>query len=251
MDMFNLTGKVALVTGSSGSLGREIVKALAEKGADIACHYFSNSQAADNLVAEITGMGVRGVAVQGDLTNPDDVDRVVKEAVEKLGTIHILVNNSGVSRDSLLIRQKPELVKEVLAGNLESMLNVSRAVSRIMARNNWGRMIHMGSVVAHTGSTAQVAYAASKGGINGMSRAIAREMGPRNITSNVIAPGFIAGGMTDRMTEERKGELIKYIALARTGTARDVACAVVYLASDEAGYITGAILHINGGLHMH
>ena len=111
--MFNLTGKVALVTGSSGSLGREIVKALAEKGADIACHYFRNSEAASNLVAEINSMGVRAVALQGDLTNPDDVDRVVKETVEKLGTIHILVNNSGVSRDSLLIRQKPELVKEV------------------------------------------------------------------------------------------------------------------------------------------
>jgi 3-oxoacyl-[acyl-carrier protein] reductase len=176
---------------------------------------------------------------------------MVDQVVEKLGNLHILVNNAGVNRESLLIRQKPELVKEVLAKNLESMIYTSRAASRIMAKNKWGRLIHIGSVVAHTGNTAQVAYAASKAGINGMSRAIAREMGLRNITSNVIAPGFLSSGMTERISGERKEELMKYIALNRTGTAREVACAVVYLASEEAGYITGAVLHINGGLNMH
>ncbi|MCX6645330.1 MAG: 3-oxoacyl-ACP reductase FabG [bacterium] len=248
--MFDLTGKIALVTGASGSLGREIVLALSERGADIACHYFSNPGRAHDLVSEIQKMGVRGVSVQADLTNPEDADRIVDETVAKLGNLHILVNTAGVNRESLFIRQQPELVKEVLSKNLESVLYISRAAARVMARNKWGRLIHISSVVAHTGNLAQVAYSASKAGINGMSVAIAREMGPRNVTSNVIAPGFIASGMSERMSDERKEVLMRYIALNRTGTAREVACAVVYLASEEAGYITGSILHMNGGLHM-
>lgn len=249
--MFDLSGKIALVTGSSGSIGREIAIALAERGADIACHYFSNREAAESLLLRVRELGVNGVIVQGDLTIHGDADRAVAETVDNLGNIHILVNTAGINRESLLIRQKPELVKDILAVNLESMLYTSRAASRIMARNKWGRLIHMGSVVAHTGSTAQVAYAASKAGVNGMSRAIAREMGARNITSNVIAPGFISSGMTGDMSDERKEELMKYITINRTGTSREVACAVVYLASEEAGYITGAVIHINGGLYMH
>ena len=248
--MFDLTGKIALVTGSSGALGREIVIALAEMGADVACHYRTNSDGTKSLVSEIENMGVKGLSVQADLTDPSDADRIVDETVSKLGDLHILVNNAGLNRESLFIRQQPKLVKEVLANNLESMMYVSRAASRVMAKNKWGRMIHIGSVVAHTGNIAQVAYSASKAGINGMSRAIAREMGPRNITSNVVSPGFISTGMSERISDVRKEELLRFMALNRTGSAREVACAVVYLASEEAGYITGAVLHINGGLFM-
>jgi len=248
--MFDLNGKIALVTGASGSLGRDIVLALAERGADVACHYHRNTEKIHDLVTEIQKMGVRGIPLQADLTNPEDSDRIVNETVAKLGNLHILVNTAGVNRESLFIRQQPELVKEVLLKNLESVLYISRASARVMAKNKWGRLIHISSVVAHTGNLAQVAYSASKGGISGMSVAIARELGPRNITSNVIAPGFISAGMSERMADERKEALMRYIAVNRTGTAREVACAVVYLASEEAGYVTGATLHINGGLYM-
>ncbi|MFH1676740.1 MAG: 3-oxoacyl-ACP reductase family protein [bacterium] len=248
--MFDLTGKVALVTGASGSLGKAIAIALAWAGADVACQYRKNREAAESLKAEIEKIGRRCVILEGDLTNSADAERIADETVERLGNLHILVNNAGVNRESLLIRQKQELVEEVLSNNLASMLYMSKAAARKMAKNHWGRMIHMSSVVAHLGSTAQVAYAASKGGVEGMSRAIARELGHRNITSNVLAPGFLTGGMSEDMTEERQNELMKYIAIPRKGTPEEVGAAVVYLASEEAGYITGTVLHLNGGMHM-
>jgi len=248
--MFNLQGKVALVTGSSGSLGQVIAVELARAGADVACHYHGNEDAANRLAGEIRKLGVKSTILQADLTDQDESDRVVQETIDGLGGFDILVNNAGVNREALLIRQKPELVNEILQDNLASMLHMSRAAARRMAKNRWGRLIHMGSVVAHTGSTAQVAYAASKAGIEGMSRAIAREMGGRNITSNVVAPGFISTGMSEHMSEERQKELLSYIALGRTGEPIEVAAAVVFLASEEAGYITGSVLHVNGGMHM-
>jgi len=248
--MFDLSGKVALVTGSSGSLGGTIAKSLALAGADVACHYHERPEPAAALVDEIVGMGRRSVLLQGDLSDPEEAERVVEEAVAQLGTLHILVNNAGVNREALLIRQTPQLVEEVLRSNLASMLYMSRAAAKVMAKQRWGRLIHLGSVVAHTGSTAQAAYAASKAGIEGMSRAIARELGPRNVTSNVLAPGFISGGMSERMSEERRALLLAYIALGRTGEVEEVAAGAVFLASEEAGYITGTVLHVNGGMYM-
>ncbi len=248
--MFDLSGKVALVTGSSGSLGGTIARSLAGAGADVACHYHEHAEPAAALMDEIIGMGRRSVLLKGDLSEPQEAERVVEEAVAQLGALHILVNNAGVNREALLIRQTPQLVEEVLKNNLSSMLYMSRAAARVMARQRWGRLIHLGSVVAHTGSTAQAAYAASKAGIEGMSRAIARELGPRNVTSNVLAPGFISGGMSERMGEERRALLLAYIALGRTGEVEEVAAGAVFLASEEAGYITGTVLHVNGGMYM-
>jgi 3-oxoacyl-[acyl-carrier protein] reductase len=248
--MFDLTGKIALVTGASGTLGRAIAIALADSGADVACHCNENKESAEKLSFEIIAKGRRSVSLSADLTDPEEADRIIEETVSRLGDIHILVNNAGVNREALLIRQSPLMISEILASNLASMMFVSRAASRRMAKNHWGRSIHIGSVVAHTGSTAQTAYAASKAGVEGMSRAIARELGGRNITSNVVAPGLIEGGMTDQMSDERRSDLMSYIALGRAGRPEDVGAAVVYIASDEAAYITGTVLHINGGIFM-
>jgi 3-oxoacyl-[acyl-carrier protein] reductase len=248
--MFDLTGKVALVTGASGSLGRAMALALAGAGADIACHYFKHQEPASEVASEVGKLGRRSILLTADLAIAEEADKLIEAAAAELGDIHILINNAGVNREALLVRQTPEMVEEVLRINLASMLYVARAASRRMARNHWGRLIHMGSVVAHTGSTAQAVYAASKAGVEGMSRAIAREMGGRNITSNVLAPGFIDGGMTSRMSDERKKELVGYIALGRTGKPEEVGAAAVFLASEEAGYITGTVLHVNGGMFM-
>jgi 3-oxoacyl-[acyl-carrier protein] reductase len=248
--MFDLTGKTALITGASGSLGGAIALAFGNAGADIACHYHTNRASAEQVAGKLTAMGRRAVVLGADLSDPDEAEKLVERTVEALGDIHILVNNAGVNREALLIRETAELVDEVLKINLAAMLHMSRAAARRMARNHWGRLIHLGSVVAHTGSTAQAAYAASKAGVEGMSRAIAREMGGRNITSNVIAPGFIGGGMSERMSEGRKGELVRLIALARVGKPDEIGAVAVFLASEEAGYITGEVLHVNGGMFM-
>jgi len=248
--MFDLSGKVALVTGSSGSLGHVIAKALGDAGADVACHYFKNRETAEETSKAIHAMGRNSALIQGDLTRLEEGERVVDETVKELGNLHILVNNSGISRQALFIRQPADLISEVLKNNLESMFFISQAAARVMAKNRWGRLIHLGSVVTYMGSTAQSAYAASKAGAMGMSRAIARELGARNITSNVVAPGLISTGMTEEMTEDRRNVLLPLIALGRTGTAAEVAGTVVFLASEEAGYITGTVIHVNGGLYM-
>jgi len=248
--MFDLSGKIALVTGASGSLGGPIAIALAEAGADVACHYHSNRDKIDELVATITGTGRRSVGIQADLTVPEQAESLVVKTVAELGDVNILVNNAGISRDALLVRQSPEHVEEIIRHNLNSMFYITNHAARIMAKNRWGRLIHMGSVVTYMGSHAQSAYAASKAGVMGMSRAIAREMGGRGITSNVVAPGLISAGMTDNMSPGRKEQLMPLIALGRTGDVREVAAAVVFLASEEAGYITGTVLHVNGGMYM-
>lgn len=248
--MFDLSGKVALVTGSSGSLGRAIVLALAEAGADIACHCYNHKELGCDVAAEVEKLGRKSVVLTANLLKAEEAEKLVEDAAQALGEVHILINNAGVNKESLLIRQTPELVEEVLKTNLASMLYMSRAASRRMARNRWGRLIHVGSVVAHMGSTAQAVYAASKAGVEGMSRAIAREMGGRNITSNVLAPGFIEGGMSERMSRERREILVRIIALERTGKPEEVGAVAVFLASEEAGYITGTVLHVNGGMFM-
>lgn len=248
--MFDLTGKIALVTGASGSIGRVITLGLASAGADVACHYHTRKDEAAKLADEVRGLGRRSIAIQADLTDGSQADRIVDEVVEALGDLNILVNNAGVGREGLLFRESPEVVREVLQTNLASMLFMSRAAGRRMAKNRWGRLIHMGSVISHSGLAGVSTYAASKAGVEGMSRAIARELGNRNVTSNVLAPGFIDVGMTESMSGELQNELMQYIALGRKGTAEEIAAAAVYLASEEAGYITGAVLHVNGGLQM-
>ncbi len=247
---FDLDGKTALVTGASGSLGQPIARALAEAGADVACHYNTNQESISKLVEEIKALGRNAAALQADLTEPGEAARLVRETIDALGSLSILVNNAGVSREALIIRQSPELVQEVLRTNLETMFFMSQAAAKTMTKQRWGRLIHIGSVVTYMGSTAQSAYAASKAGVMGMSRAIARELGSRNITSNVIAPGLIDAGMADAMSEERRKFLMPFIAAGRMGRVEEVAGAVVFLASDIASYITGTVLHVNGGLHM-
>lgn len=248
--MFDLSDKKALVTGASGSLGKEIAIALAEAGADVACHCFKNREAAEELRKRIENLGRKSIVVQADLTDASEAERVVRETVEGLGDLHILVNNAGVNRQSLFLRQKPGMAEDVLINNLATQIHVAQSAARVMAKNKWGRLIHMGSVVAHMGSIAEVSYASSKAGVEGMSRGIARELGGRNVTSNVVAPGFISAGMAHEMSDERREYFMKLIALGRTGEPRDVAAAVVFLACEEANYITGAVLHVNGGMYM-
>jgi 3-oxoacyl-[acyl-carrier protein] reductase len=248
--MFDLGGKVALVTGASGSLGWPISKALAGAGADVACHCYKNREKVDSLASEIRGMGRKSTVIQADLTDAAKAEWVIEQTVKELGNIHILVNNAGISKDSLLIKHTPELVDEILRNNLISMFYITQPAARIMAKNRWGRLIHIGSVVTYMGSHAQSAYAASKAGVMGMSRGIAREMGRRGITSNVVAPGFISAGMSEAMSDLRKEQLMPLIAVGRTGRVEEVAAAVVFLASEEAGYITGTVLHVNGGMYM-
>ncbi|HDS30158.1 MAG TPA: 3-oxoacyl-ACP reductase FabG [Firmicutes bacterium] len=248
--MFDLSGKNALVTGASGAIGSAIAFALAEAGADIACHFNSNRDSAEKLADSIRKLGRKACVVQANLTKSGECDTLVDNVVDELGEIHILVNNAGVNRESLLFRESPDEITGVLEANLASMIYMSKAVGRRMAKERWGRLIHIGSVIAHSGFSGVSVYAASKAGIEGMSRALARELGHRNVTSNVLAPGFIDVGMTESMSEGLQTRLMQYIALGRKGTAREIAAAAVYLASEEAGYVTGAVLHVNGGLQM-
>lgn len=248
--MFDLSGKVALVTGSSGAIGGAIAKSLALAGSDVACHFFQHQEPADKLVNDIQAFGRMACSLRADLRDPFQAEKLVEDTVERLGNIHILVNNAGINHEMLLLRSTSELVEEIVKTNLISMINVSKVAVRKMTKNHWGRLIHLSSVVAHTGSAAQTAYASSKAGIEGMSRAIARELGGRNITSNVIAPGYIDAGMSSRMNSELREMLLPYIALGRTGKPEEIAYAVVFLASEEASYITGTVLHVNGGMYM-
>jgi 3-oxoacyl-[acyl-carrier protein] reductase len=248
--MFELSGKAALVTGASGSLGRAISLALADAGADIACHYNSRRESAEELASKIRELGRKAVTIQADLTDASDCEKLVEKVVEALGDINILVNNAGMSHEALLFRESPEEIEKVLRTNLASMLFMSRAAARRMVKSRWGRLIHMGSVIAHSGFAGISVYAASKSGVEGMSRALAREFGPRRVTSNVLAPGFIDVGMTESMSDGLQKQLMQYIALGRKGTADEIGAAAVYLASEEAAYVTGTVLHVNGGLQM-
>src|SRR5262245_17659119 len=233
--MFGLEGKCALVTGASGGIGSEIAKALARQGAKVALSG-KRVEALEKVQAEI---GDKAVITPGDLGNAEATDKLLKDAEAALGQIDILVNNAGLTRDNLAMRMKDEDWQKVIDVNLTAGFRLSRAVMRGMMKRRWGRIIGITSIVGVTGNPGQANYAAAKAGMIGMSKALAAEVASRGITVNCVAPGFIATPMTDALTEEQKAKLQQAIPAGRLGNVADIASAVVYLASDEAGYVTG------------
>jgi 3-oxoacyl-[acyl-carrier protein] reductase len=245
--MFNLAGKTALVTGASGGIGGAIAKALADAGAKVALSG-TRVEALEKVKAELGG---DHVITPCNLSDPAAVDALIGQAETALGgRLDILVANAGITKDGLLLRMKDDDFQNVIKINLESYFRLSRAALRNMMKNRWGRIIGITSVVGVTGNPGQANYAASKAGMIGFTKALAAEVASRNVTANCIAPGFIASPMTDVLNEAQKSALLTKIPAGRLGEGSDVAAAAVYLASDEAGYMTGQTLHVNGGMAM-
>ncbi|MGK6323746.1 3-oxoacyl-[acyl-carrier-protein] reductase [Sphingomonas sp. DT-51] len=244
--MFDLTGMTALVTGASGGIGSAIARGLAAQGARLA---LSGSNA-DKLERFRDELGGDHVALACDLSDAAAVDALVPRAVEALGRLDVLVNNAGVTRDNLAMRMKDDEWDQVIRVNLEAAFRLIRAAAKPMMKARFGRIVSITSVVGQTGNPGQANYAASKAGLVGMSKALAQELASRNITVNCVAPGFIRSAMTDVLPEAQKSALLGRIPAGDLGSGEDIAAAVVYLASREAGYVTGQTLHVNGGMAM-
>lgn len=244
--MFDLTGKKALVTGASGGIGAQIARALHAQGATVA---LSGTRVAplESLASEL---GERALVVPGNLADAAGTEQLAKDAEAALGQIDILVNNAGLTRDQLAMRMKDDDWQSVLDVNLTAAFRLSRAVLRGMMKRRWGRIIGITSIVGVTGNPGQANYAASKAGMIGMSKSLAAEVASRGITVNCVAPGFITTAMTDALNSEQKDKLLTAIPSGRMGEPGEIAAGVVYLASDEAAYVTGQTLHINGGMAM-
>jgi 3-oxoacyl-[acyl-carrier protein] reductase len=248
--MFDLTGQNALVTGASGGIGGAIARALHRQGAAVAVAG-TRADALAALVGELGATGEpRAHAITADLADPDATDRLVREAEAAMGQIDILVNNAGITRDSLALRLKDEDWRAVIEVNLTAAFRLTRAALRGMVRRRHGRVICITSVVGVTGNAGQANYAAAKAGMIGMAKSLAAETASRGITVNCIAPGMIVTAMTGRLGEEQRARIGAAIPMGRFGAAEDVAAAAVYLASAEAGYVTGQTLHVNGGMTM-
>ena len=244
--MFDLTGMTALVTGASGGIGSAICHALAGQGARLAV----SGSNVEKLEAFRASLGGDHVAVPCNLGDKDSVEALVPAALEKLGQIDILVNNAGVTRDNLAMRMKDEEWEEVIKINLEAAFRLMRAATKPMMKARFGRIITITSVVGATGNPGQINYAASKAGLVGMSKALAAELASRNVTVNCVAPGFIRTAMTDILPDAQKDALNARIPMGRMGEGSDIGAAVAYLASKDAGYVTGQTLHVNGGVYM-
>jgi 3-oxoacyl-[acyl-carrier protein] reductase len=245
--MFDLTGMTALVTGASGGLGSPIAKSLAAQGARLAVSG-SNSE---KLEAFRNELGGDHVAIPCNLSNGPAVDSLVPQAVDALGgKLDILVNNAGVTRDNLLMRMKDEEFLDVLQVNLEAAFRLMRAAAKPMMKARFGRIISITSVVGVTGNPGQANYVASKAGLIGLTKSVAQELASRGITVNAIAPGFMTSAMTDALNEQQRASILSRIPLGAMGRGEDIGAAVVYLASREAGYVTGQTLHVNGGMAM-
>jgi 3-oxoacyl-[acyl-carrier protein] reductase len=246
--MLDLTGKIAIVTGASRGIGRNVATMLASRGAHVVAGARGDNAAA--TVAEIQAAGQRGEVGPLEVTDPASIDALVSGVLERHGRIDILVNNAGIARDQLMLRMKREDWDQVIATNLTSAFACVQAVLKPMLKQRSGRIVSISSIVGQTGNAGQANYAASKAGLIGFSKAIARELASRNITVNVVAPGLIETDMTKAITEKAQGEWAAQIPLGRLGTTADVAAAVCFLASDEASYITGQVLAVNGGMYM-
>lgn len=248
--MGQLEGRVAVVTGGSRGIGRGIALELAKRGASIVVNYHSNAAAADEVVQEITSNGGQAVAVQADVSNMDDAERLIKTALDTYEKIDILVNNAGTTRDNLIMMMKEEDFDLVINTNLKSTWNCAKQAIRPMVRKRYGRIINITSVSGIFGNPGQTNYSASKAGIIGMTRSLAREVGARNITVNAVAPGFIETDLTNNLPEDLRNWVDEMLVIKRWGSIEDVANAVAFLASDEASYITGQTLTVDGGLVM-
>lgn len=247
--MFSLTGKVAFVTGASQGIGRAIAVALSAAGARVALAARSEQKLAE-VAGQIQSAGGEALSVKMDVADPGQIKAGFQQALAKFGRLDILVNNAAITRDGLALRMKLEDWDTVMRTNLTAAHLCTQQALSTMMKQRWGRIINMTSVVAETGNAGQANYVAAKAGLIGLTRAIATEMASRNITVNAVAPGFIATPMTDPLPEKVKEEMKARIPLGRFGTENDVAAVIVFLASEEAGYITGHVLDVNGGMHM-
>ncbi|TJX14038.1 3-oxoacyl-[acyl-carrier-protein] reductase [Tissierella creatinini] len=243
-----MENKVALVTGGSRGIGKEIALGLAKKGANVAITYNSNDSLAQEVVEEIKGLGVKALAIKGDSSIEEDVNNIVAKVEEELGTIDILVNNAGITKDNLIIRMKSEDWDDVLNVNLKGVFLTTKAVVRGMMKKRYGKIINISSVVGVSGNAGQGNYAASKAGLIGFTKSMAKELASRGIRVNAIAPGFIKTDMTDVLKDEIKEELLRNIPLGILGDPKDIANAVNFLASQESDYITGQVINVNGGM---
>lgn len=244
--MFDLTGKCALVTGASGGIGAETARALHKAGAKVA---LSGTRVAP-LEALAAELGEGAFVCPANLSDAESVEALPKAATAAMGSLDILVNNAGITRDNLFMRMSDEEWQSVIDVNLTASFRLMRGVLRGMMKARWGRIVSISSIVGATGNPGQGNYAAAKAGLVGMSKSLAYEVASRGITVNCVAPGFIATAMTDKLNDEQKGKILTQIPAAKMGTPADIAAAVLYLASPEAGYVTGTTLHVNGGMAM-
>lgn len=248
--MFDLNGRIALVTGGSRGIGRATCVALAKQGAYVAINFQSNEAAANETLALVRAAGGDGELLPFDAASSEAVTKAVDDLAARKKGLHIAVANAGVTRDGLLLRMKDEDLAHVLAVDLQGPTYLARAAVRLMMRQKWGRMIFMSSIVGEMGNAGQAAYAAAKGGLLALSKSIAREYGSRNVTANVVTPGFIETDMTAGLPDEVKKKFIEATPIPRLGKPEEVAAAVAYLASDEAAFVTGTVLRVNGGLYV-
>lgn len=247
--MLNLSGQIALITGGSQGIGRAVALVLAELGADVAV-MARTLEKCETVAEEIRAKGRRAVAIRGDMANADEIKSAVAKVAEELGPITVLVNNAAITRDGLMLRMKQADWDAVINTNLSGVFTATQAVLPMMTKARKGRIINLTSVVAQMGNVGQVNYISAKAGLIGFTKAVAREYASRNITVNAIAPGFIETPMTAELNEAARNAMLEQIPLKRPGTDLDVAYAVAFLASDEAGYITGQVININGGMYM-
>jgi len=245
-----LSGKVALVTGASRGIGRATAVRLAQDGAKVALNFASNVAKAEEVKREIEAAGSEAMLLQGDVSKLDVVTDLVNKTIDAWGRLDILVNNAGIARDNLLLKMSEDDFDKVIATNLKGVFNCTKAVTKIMMKQRGGRIVNMSSVVALRGNVSQANYAAAKAGIIGLTKSAARELASRGVTVNAVAPGFIDTDMTAALSEKVKEVLLKEIPAGRMGTPEDVANAVAFLVSDQAAYITGQVLSVNGGLVM-
>lgn len=242
--------KVAFITGATRGIGRAIALELAKEGYNIALNYRTENEALESLKKEISNMGVECYPVQGDVSKAEDSERMTKEIIEHFEQIDVLVNNAGITKDNLILRMKEEEFTDVINVNLVGTFNITKNVIKYMTKKRYGKIINLSSVVGISGNAGQSNYAASKAGIIGFTKSIAKELASRNITANAVAPGFIQTDMTNVLKDEIKEAIEGTIPLKRLGTAEDVAKVVKFLASDESSYITGQVINVDGGMLM-
>ncbi len=242
--------KSALVTGASRGIGRSIAIQLAEEGYNVVVNYAGNKEKADAVVEEIKAKSVESFAIQANVANGDEVKAMIKEVVSQFGSVDVLVNNAGITRDNLLMRMKEQEWDDVIDTNLKGVFNCIQKVTPQMLRQKGGSIINLSSVVGAVGNPGQANYVATKAGVIGLTKSAAKELASRHITVNAVAPGFIVSDMTDALSDELKAQMLEQIPLAEFGEDSDIAHTVAFLASEKAKYITGQTIHVNGGMYM-